>query len=502
MLSTRRCQDPPRICLAHVSQGSSSITKTSSKGWDITLSRSRYFESVDKTAPEHDRHLQATNRRWPRGVPCVRAFYGCPVSLNQFVFTHEKFPYIDLLNASHIRFLEEYGDTPFINRLESRASIAYACICQLHQGLDFLEPLSTSTSAIGVASGFFALWPYSHGYWIEHLLDCFEANHETTSESIRAVVDRAKLLCLRIMELDAREPLGDGPCLHNPSQDMRFSNFLAVVDPTVSRFVTELHKAPDDEAPLARAIRRYQEIIESLIRGSDVGGISPESLLEFKEVYGPIAFVCNVYGCERAVFGFPSKDELKNHQALHLESFRCYEKNCVYNDVGFPTARSLRDHNRKRHGTARLRPIPKRLRRVGKLSRDMEDDDIDDPGDEGDWSCIYNSQVRRKLQVNLCQVIQRTSVVNCVRFSPDGERIAVANYKLVSVFDTYTGILLQDLDHALDKDEADEIFVQAVCFSPDGKDLATGGDDGLLRVRGSVCLPQAHEITQVPDLEH
>ncbi|KAM5375793.1 hypothetical protein ACJZ2D_005849 [Fusarium nematophilum] len=321
------------------------------------------------------------------------------------VFVHSTVP----------QFLGEHGDATFINGLESRASIAYACLCQLYQGLGFLEDSSTSTSAAGIASGLFALWSYSYEHWTEHLLDCFKTEHEPMPESIQAVA----------------------------IQDMRFSNLGSVTDPSIMRLISGLHTAPrqssEDEGPLARAMRAHQDIVEALIREDDVPGVSQESLFTFKEVYGPIAFVCSIRGCPM-------------------------------------TAKCLQAHKRKHHGAAALKPVPKRLRRVGRLSGNMGDDHI---RDEDEWECIPNPQARYKLQVNLCRVIPERSALDSVCFSPDGTKIAVCGIGFASVFETSTGMLLQELEHNLDQDEID---VRSVCFSPDGKRLITGGDDGLITI--------------------
>ncbi|KAM6529652.1 hypothetical protein FALCPG4_007781, partial [Fusarium falciforme] len=378
------------------------------------------------------------------------------------------------VHSTVAQFLEEHGDVPFINRLESRASIAYACICQLYHGLDFLNTSSTSASVAAIASGIFALWPYSYVHWIEHLLDCFEAEYETMPERIRAVLDRAELLCQRIMVLDARD---DDPFPDDASQTGRFSKLMSQMDPGMVRLMIRLHNTlwepNEDDSPLARAMRVHQDIVESLMRQDHVAGISHESLLAFKEAHGPIAFVCNVRECERAVIGFPSKDKLKEHQGLHLEALGCYEKDCFYNDVGFPTARSLQQHKRKCHGAARLGRVPKRLRRVSE--RFMEEDDL------GEWTSVFDPQARRRLQVSACWVFEMTSVLCDVRFSPDGKKVAVCGDTFASIFETRTRMLLHELAHNSDQDGMD-MYVRSLCFSPNGNDLATGGDDGQIRI--------------------
>lgn len=217
---------------------------------------------------------------------------------------------------------------------------------------------------------------------------------------------------------------------------MRFSNFKTVMDPLVSRLVIRLLNAPGDEAPLARAMRAYQEIVESLMQEIKVCGVSPECLLEFREVHGSTAFVCRVRGCKRAVLGFPSKDKLIHHEKMHLKSFGCCEKSCTYNDVGFRSARSLQDHMRNHHRSAELIPVPKQLRSAGNPSGDMDNNYLDD---ESDWKCIYNPLTRRGLQVNSCRVLETQSHVFRVRFNANRKRVAVAATTALLVFDVTRG---------------------------------------------------------------
>jgi hypothetical protein len=387
---------------------------------------------------------------------------------------------LDLLKQFCRRFLEEY-ESPFINRLESQASIAYACVCQLIQGLDLLVPSSTSLPPVEIALGLLSLWPYSLEHWIEHLLDCFEVEHDVMPACVLTLIQRVNMVCQRLMNSETGEPRTGNAYPANADKDQRFTNLMKKIDPSVSDLIGELRSISswtnDDQSPLARPMRAYQSIIESLMRESSVNGISTETILAFKELHGPIAFLCDIRGCRHAIIGFPSKEKLKDHQALHFRELKCNVMNCSYNDVGFQTERSLREHRKRHHETSRSDQLPKRLRRVSKASPEVGHQYL---SGENDWDYIINPQVPRILTVAPHHFIPAASVVCCTNFSPDGKRIAICSNKAASIFDVRTGIILCEFSHCADEGD---MYVRSVCFSPDGNYLVTGSEDGLVRVR-------------------
>lgn len=101
-----------------------------------------------------------------------------------------------------------------------------------------------------------------------------------------------------------------------------------------------------------------------------------------------------------------------------------------------------------------------------------------------DWFAIFNPQIPRVLDVELLHTLQHESVVCCVRFSHDGKFVATGCNRSAQIFDVVTGnkyCVLQDES----VDAVGDLYIRSVCFSPDGRYLATGAEDKLIRVRRS-----------------
>ena len=99
-----------------------------------------------------------------------------------------------------------------------------------------------------------------------------------------------------------------------------------------------------------------------------------------------------------------------------------------------------------------------------------------------DWFAVFNPRVPRVLDVELVHTLQHESVVCCVRFSQDGKFVATGCNRAAQIYEVQTGrqvVCLQD--DTVDKDG--DLYIRSVCFSPDGRFLATGAEDKLIRVR-------------------
>lgn len=99
-----------------------------------------------------------------------------------------------------------------------------------------------------------------------------------------------------------------------------------------------------------------------------------------------------------------------------------------------------------------------------------------------DWYVVFNPRCRRTLDVDLVHTLQHTSVVCCVRFSLDGRYVATGCNRTAQIFEVESSQCVAVLQDQQVNEDGD-LYIRSVCFSPDGKYLATGAEDKVIRVR-------------------
>lgn len=129
---------------------------------------------------------------------------------------------------------------------------------------------------------------------------------------------------------------------------------------------------------------------------------------------------------------------------------------------------------------------PRPPQAVGNALGELEPDNVAPHNKKtgSDWYAIFNPQVQRVLDVDLIHSLQHDSVVCCVRFSQDGKYVATGCNRSAQIFDVTTGekvCVLED-QSASDPMGGTDLYIRSVCFSPDGRFLATGAEDKIIRV--------------------
>ncbi|RSL66508.1 hypothetical protein CEP54_003703 [Fusarium duplospermum] len=74
------------------------------------------------------------------------------------------------------------------------------------------------------------------------------------------------------------------------------------------------------------------------------------------------------------------------------------------------------------------------------------------------------------------------SLINAIRFSPDGKYIAIGAMNAAYVYDVETGDKICTLRHNSTEDTSKMLLVRGVAFTPDSKKLITACEDSLIRV--------------------
>ncbi|KAL6925989.1 hypothetical protein ACO0SA_000599 [Hanseniaspora valbyensis] len=113
-----------------------------------------------------------------------------------------------------------------------------------------------------------------------------------------------------------------------------------------------------------------------------------------------------------------------------------------------------------------------------------------------DYYILYNPAfpTETSLDLELHKTLNHDSVVCCVQFSKDGQMIATGSNRTTMVYSTSTGDLLYCLNSETNvattttntNDDSNsggnDLYIRAVCFSPDGTLLANGTEDKVIRI--------------------
>lgn len=289
----------------------------------------------------------------------------------------------------------------------------------------------------------------------------------------------------------------------------------------------------NDRTLFSKLATFFESAVIYLLSQDEVAGVPKVTLEAFQKSYASTAFRCRFPNCSRSSTGFPSSELRGQHETAHLRRLYCKVASCQWNRIGFRNKNGLDTHTRKCHGEKSTFSIPPKVRRTledGEGSKRTAQEETDDsrtdapnmfdgkdvsnrrkvPTNEvednltqatndlwnlnidevpeklkkegNDWYAVFNPDVTRALDVDLVLTCSLNTVVCDVCFSPDGRYVAAAGNYSAFIFDSRTGEELANLPHHDPPNPEGELYVRAVCFSYNGKFLATGSEDELLRV--------------------
>ena len=92
-----------------------------------------------------------------------------------------------------------------------------------------------------------------------------------------------------------------------------------------------------------------------------------------------------------------------------------------------------------------------------------------------------NSAFGNSIGLRVTQALEHDSVVCCVKFSNDGQLLATGCNRITKLWEVATGNCIASLCDESQNKQTD-LYIRAVCFSPDGKYLVTGAEDKQIRV--------------------
>jgi WD40 repeat protein len=259
--------------------------------------------------------------------------------------------------------------------------------------------------------------------------------------------------------------------------------FLSLIDEQYEADITTLLSLRNDKLP---------------------AGIDLVSLSVFREANGNAIFYCRYKDCSQAISGFTTLKAREQHESSHMLRLQCDVPYCAWEGVGFRRPRDLKSHKQKHHSSLDHSKIPEISsleskwpgdqggsfpthqsgpQRVGNELANLNPDDLSPEQKRvgSDWFAVFNPDLPRVLDVQLLHNLLHESAVCCVRFSQNGKYVATGCDRSAQIYDVNTGQEVCKLqDDRVDKEG--DLYIRSVCFSPDGRCLATGAEDRLIRV--------------------
>ncbi|KAI9791132.1 MAG: hypothetical protein M1816_004363 [Peltula sp. TS41687] len=281
------------------------------------------------------------------------------------------------------RYILDALSGPFISGDRAHHDIAFACIAYLCSSFDLIDPrVPSGDLLIRVGEGFHGLHLYANAYWLDHLLSYVDMSKSLDTDASSPLVTQLLRLCethqqlldtvqntsiSRSLPLTAAQSdkrmggLSGYPEIHAIAQQVLGSR-QRTIDYQPQNCLEDT-RAVDDYTLFNRILQSYNDIVQELLSARTVLGLRQEALTLFKERYGPFAYVCRHYDCERATAGFSSRQALAKHEDIHAPKLICNVLTCDYAVIGFRTSRALKQHLETFHPNKATLQVPTTLRR-------------------------------------------------------------------------------------------------------------------------------------------
>lgn len=275
--------------------------------------------------------------------------------------------------------------------------------------------------------------------------------------------------------------------------------------------ISDVLAVASDTTLFSLANANYQVVVRLLLQANTSAGLAKSNLTDgdlvsFKTQFGGTAFVCPVKGCVR---GFSSETDLEDHKTQrHERHLKFYQGKYIQNDVASANTGCPNQHVEKGYieEAPRIRTSLKRkkiedhepplpwssyttdghpsgeLNPLADLDFERLSPHHKKTGD--DWFVVFNPHIPRLLDLDLVHTLTHESVACCVSFGLDGKYVAIGCNRLAHVYDVVIGDKVVVLE--VDDVGTGDMWIMALCFSPDGKYLAAGSQDKLVRVSTGV----------------
>ncbi|KAM4057427.1 WD domain, G-beta repeat domain-containing protein [Hirsutella rhossiliensis] len=364
--------------------------------------------------------------------------------------------------------------------------------------------------------GCYALQDYTVQYWFHHLHGCVQSSEMLDPVWLQTSLDSAQTF-LKSYMMNSNDETGNhggaAEAIKRLSEDDRERNSHLSIEFRTTLIRREIEKIQD--GPPTSAV---DDVFENL------HGVGSN-------------YKCFKPWCKFFMGGIATAEERKNHVSRHDLPFYCTSDGCFASQLGFSSPANLNRHKKNYHdeqddGESRSKVIELLLstgnteiksasfvmttmvawqpsvarailsgsklrfseldlaecrrreekagnvevaKAIGDLSSEQK---LSTTAKDHGWTVTLDAAAHRLLDIDLMHTFHHNDEVLSVCFSPDGKYVATSSNHSVQIYDVQTGEVYRYLLH----ETHFYVHISSLCFSPDEHYIATAGDDKVLRV--------------------